>query len=194
MTKAQLRTAIKREARILANSDLDTLVDDIVVDILRDLCNLARYHELFVEGAVVTLVAAQQEYSLPNDYQHMGILRFGRGPNPTTFRDLKLQTGAVKQTWNVGYPLFYRLIRGNKISIYPYINLLTTDQLLLDYYIDPLSIFDAEDDDFPVPRLEGAVKKQAIARVQRFSSSLPEAQASTQDASGSINAANAAAD
>lgn len=193
MTKAELRTAIKREGRILSNSDLDSLVDDIVVDILRDLCNLARYHELLKENAPITLVAAQQAYSLPNDYHNLEVVRYSRGPNPTTFRVLKLQTSSVKQTWSGGgYPLFYRLISGPKISLYPFDNIVVADQLLIDYYIDPASIFDEDADEFPVPRIEGLVKKQAIARILRFHSSMPEAQAMTQDAGSSFRSSDAA--
>lgn len=193
MTKSELRTAIKREARILTDSNLDSLIDDIIVDILRDLCNLARYHELLKEGIAVVLVDAQQSYNLPNDYGNLAVVRYGRGANPTTFRQIKMQGENVRQTWSgSGYPVFYRLVSGPKLSLFPYSNVLATDQLVLDYYIDPLSVFDGEDDDFPVPRIEGAVKKQAIARIQRFSSSMPEAQATTQDAAGSFNASNAA--
>lgn len=192
-TKAQLRAAIKREGRIAANANLDTLVDEIVTDILRDYCNLARYHELLKEGEAITLVAHQQAYDLPEDFMHIAALRYGRGPAPHVMRDILIQPQSVRQTYSQGYPRFYRLIAGPKISFWPYYEIAVADELLLDYYIDPASVYIDEDDLFPVPRLESAVKKDAIARVQRFSAATAEAQLTDADSRGSFNAADAGA-
>lgn len=191
-TKLQLREAIKREGRIKAGANLDALVDDIVADILRDYCNLTRQWELLKEGVVIPLVAGQQSYSLPADFMNMGVLRYGRGPNPSGYRVIDLQTENVSQTSTHGWPRFYRMIRGPKISFWPYANIVVADVLLLDYYIDPASIYVADGDEFPVAALESAVKKDAIARVQRFHSSLPEAQMTDRDSAASFNASNAA--
>lgn len=194
-TKAVLRAAIKREARVLANANLDTLVDDIVTDLLRDACNLARYHELLLENVAIVLVAQQQSYNLPADYHNLAAVRYGRGPNPTTFRVVDEQPDTVKQTSRQGWPRFYRLIRGGtkgKISFWPYYDIVVADQLVIDYYIDPASIYAADADEFPIPRIEGAIKKEAIARVQRFHSSTEEAQMTGADSQSSFNASNAA--
>lgn len=190
-TKAQLREAIKRESRIQTNANLDQLVDDIVADILRDYCNLARFHELLLERVVITLVAAQQAYALPADFQNLAVVRYGVGPNPTAYKELKLQTETVKQTFSQGRPLFYRLTKAG-ISLFPFGCILVTDVLSIDYYQDPATLYVGEDDLFPIPRLEGAVKKAAIARIQRFHSSDSEAQMTSQDSGGSFNASNAA--
>lgn len=191
-TKAQLRAAIKREARILANANLDSLVDEIVTDILRDYCNLTRQWELLKEGVVIPLVAGQQSYTLPADWMNFGVVRYGRGPSATVFRVVELQTENVMQTSGRGWPRFYRLVSGRKISFWPYDAIVVADSLLIDYYIDPASVYAAEGDLFPVESLEGAVKKDAIARVQRFHSASQEAQMTDADGRSSFNASNAA--
>lgn len=192
MTRLQLRNAIKREARIKSAANLDTMVDEIVTDILTDSCNLARYHELLVENVVIVLVAGQQQYSLPADYHNLATARFARGPVttavPGVYRELSPQPETVRQTFRNGNPLYYRLVRGSKISLWPYGSTLAADSLLIDYYINPMSVFATDADAFPVPRIEGAVKKDAIARIQRFHLSLQEGQLTDRDGAGSRNA------
>lgn len=191
-TKAQLRATIKRESRILANANLDQLVDDIVADIMRDYCNLARYHELLLERVPITLVDGQQAYALPADYQNLAVVRYGVGPStPAGYKELKEQTPTIRQTYSQGTPLFYRLV-ATGISLFPFGRVLATDTLSIDYYVDPASLYTDEGSPFPIPRLEGAVKKAAIARIQRFHSSDTEAQMTSGDSGGSFNASNAA--
>lgn len=193
LTKAQLRDSIKRETRIKSNDNLDQLVDDIVADILTDTCNLARYHELLQERIPITLVSAQQAYALPADYQNLETVRYGRGPAaPSAFRELKKQVEAVKQTFNnCGYPMFYRLTAAG-ISLFPFANVVDTDVLNIDYYVDPMTLYSTDGSVFPVPRILSVVKKAAISRIQRFHSADSEAQMTTGDTAGSFNASNAA--
>lgn len=191
-TKLQLREAIKREARVKTATNLDPLVDEIVADIMRDYCNKSRYWELLVENVVITLVAGQQAYSLPADYQNLAVVRYGRGPNPSAFRIVDMQPESVKQTWSAGFPRFYRLIAGPKLSFWPYANIVIADQLMVDYYIDPATLYINNTDNFPVPRLESAVKKDAIARLQRFYAATAEAQMTDQDSAGSFIAGEGA--
>lgn len=190
-TKLQLRTAIKREARIKSATNLDQLVDDIVADLMRDYCNKGRYYELLQENVAITLIAAQQAYSLPADYQNLEVVRYGVGPNPTAFRILDPQPMSVKQTWSCGYPSFYRLV-GTKLSLFPYSAIAIQDQLLIDYYVDPASLYTSDGAEFPVSRLESAIKKDAIARVQRFHAADQDAQLTDADSHASYIAAQSA--
>lgn len=191
-TKAQLRESIKQEVRIKSNTNLDALVDDIVADILTDTCNLARYHELLQERIPIALVSAQQAYALPDDYQNLETVRYGRGPSaPGAFRELKKQVDAVKQTFNFSYPMFYRLTAAG-ISLFPFACILDTDVLNIDYYVDPISLYSTDASVFPVPRIMGLVKKAAIARIQRFHADDNDAQLTISDTAGSFNASNAA--
>jgi len=192
MTKAQLRTAIKREARVLTGATLDPLIDDIVSDILTDYCNLARFYELLQEDVPVTLIDGQAAYALPVDYHHLESVRYGRGPNPTAFRTVVLQPPTVKQTWATGWPRFYRLTAGPKISFWPHDNIVIADKLYIDYYVTPSSLYTTDASPFPIPRLESAVKKDAIARVQRFHSANQESAMTDADAAASFNSSNAA--
>lgn len=198
-TKAELREKIKRESRIKTGATLDALVDDIVADILTDYCNLARYYELLKEGdeaAAITLVDHQQGYELPDDFNHLAAVRYARGPVsatvPGVYHVIIEQTDQIAQTYRGGYPRFYRLVAGNKISFWPYYDISLNDSLLIDYYIDPNSIYVDDADEFPVKRLEGAVKKDAIARIQRFHSDGQGAQMTNADSAASYNAARGA--
>lgn len=189
MTLVELRTACKREARIKSADNLDTLVDEIIIEILRDYTNRARYGELLTENVAITLVAAQAAYSLPDDYQNLETLRFARGPvsvnSPGVYRELDPIPPVVSRTYQNGFPKYYRLLSNSRISLWPYGTLLVTDSLLIDYYIDPASIFSDDADEFPVPRLESAVKKDTIARLQRFYADTQGAQGMDADAKSS---------
>jgi len=192
MTKAQLRDAIKQEARIKTGTNLDTLVDAVVTDILRDYCNKARYYELLVLDLPVTLVAATTAYNLPADFQNLGTVRYGIGPTPTVFRTLKPITELIYRTVSTGVPFFYLLSAGPQIQVFPYADLTATDQLLISYYRDPNSLYTLETSPFPVPRIEGAVKKDALARIARFHSDNQEAQMDSADAQSSFISAQSA--
>lgn len=187
-TKAQLREAIKREVRVKTSTNLDAMIDDIMADIMRDYCNKSRYYEVLLENVPVVLVKGQQAYTLPVDFQNMAAVRYGRGPSPTSFRRVVPQPEQVRQTFNSGYPMYYRLV-GAKISLWPYDAVVVADQLLIDYYRDPATLFTTEGSVFPIARLESAVKKDTIARVQRFHSAHKDAQMTDRDGEASFNAA-----
>lgn len=191
-TKAQLRASIKKEARIKSTDTLDGMVDDIVLEVLRDYCNKSRYYELLQENVAIVVVAGQQTYSLPANFHNLNAVRFGRGPTPTTFRNVSVQPASVRQTWSYGSPRFYRLVAGPKISFFPYGGVLTTDQIFIDYYADPGSLFLLDTDNFPIPRLESAVKKDTIARVLNFTSASTEGEVQDRNAAGSFIAAESA--
>lgn len=187
-TKAQLRDVIKREARIKSAANLDTLVDDIVADIMRDHCNKIQYAELLKTDVVVTLVNSQQNYDLPTDFQNFDQLRYGRTSTPSIYRVLKPFNPNVKRSYAQGYPFFYRRV-GSQILLWPYQAIMDTDQLLLDYYVHPASLYTTEDSVFPVDRLESVVKKEAIARLQRFMSDDQGATITKSDSNNSFVAA-----
>ena len=189
-TKAQLRTAIKREARINSSTNLDSMVDDIVADIMRDFCNKTRYYELLATDTVITAIAATGTYSLPVGFQNLSEIRYatattGQIASSLHYRTLIQKTDVVKRFSVVGYPMFYRLASAGKINIFPNSLIAATDSILIDYYIDPATLYTTDASEFPIPRLEGAVKKAAIARVQRFSGAIAETQLTDKDADAS---------
>lgn len=192
MTKAQLRTAIKREARVSANTNLDSLIDSIVEDILRDYCNKSRYSEVLLKDVPITLVASTSNYALPVGFQNLKSVRFGIGPTALRYYPLREATENVSRFSNYGYPMYFERIAGPGIFIYPGDSIRTTDTLQIDYYADPVSLYSLETDVFPIPRLESAVKKDAIARVQRFHSANNDSQLTDGDSKGSFIAAESA--
>lgn len=197
MTLAQLREACKREARVKSATNLDDLIDQILIEVLRDYTNKARYDELLLEDVTITLVDAQAAYDLPEDYQNMEAVRFARGPislpsHSGVFRELDPQPPGVKRTYRDGFPKYYRIISGRRISVWQFGTILSTDALRIDYYIDPQSVFNADGDEFPVPRLESAVKKDTIARLQRFMADGNASQMTDADARSSYVAGRSA--
>lgn len=192
MTRLQLITAIKQEARIKSGTNLDGYVGTVMDEILTDHCNKTRYSELLKLDEPITLVAGQQSYDLPTDYQNFSAFRYGQSATPSAFRVLPPIPATVKKTSSRGLPMYHQIVQGRKVSLWPYADVQAIDTLLVDYYVDPLSVFSADGDEFPVAKLQSTVKKETIARVQRFHASLPEAQAMAQDAQSSFNATQGA--
>lgn len=114
--------------------------------------------------------------------------------NPiASYRSLTDMSQVVRKTFPAGVPLYYQLVTGNKIALFPYGDIQINDQLLMDYYIDPtIFLFAADADRFPIARLQSVVLKEAVSRVQRFSSSMKEASMMSEDANASFNAAHSA--
>lgn len=188
MTKAQFRERVKLEGRVKTSTNLDGLIDSLAMEILTDYTNKARYPELLVTDAELTLVDEQSIYALPDDYQTMAELRYGVGPTPVSFYKLDERGSYNSRRSYHGYPRFYfRSSEG--IHLQPYLQIRTTDQLFLSYYRLPTAIWTEETDPFPVPRLETTILKEVISRIQRFHGSMPEAGAMAADAQNSFIAA-----
>src|SRR5688572_18986152 len=122
MTKAEFRTRIKQEGRIKSGTNLDQMIVDLAMEILTDYTNKARYPELLVVDAPLTLVNAQSIYSHPADYQNMHELRYGVGPTPTSFYKLDERGSYNSRRSYHGYPRFYfRSAAG--IHLQPYLQI-----------------------------------------------------------------------
>jgi hypothetical protein len=166
MTKSELREIIKEEARIPASTTLDSLIDSIVLDVLDDYCLKSRYQELLVLDSTIVPVSGQAAYSLPVDYQNIDKLRYA--PNGSTiYWEVKAPNPNFRRRNNVGYPNWY-VLAADQITLYPSRLILTTDSIKLDYYKSPIGLFQLSTDPFPVPRIESAVRADALARISRF--------------------------
>lgn len=188
-TKAELRDLVLRESRIKnSTTQMNDLVDRIIEEILTDYCNKSRYQELLQIDVSITLVAATGTYSLPADVQNLVGVRYGRGPNATYFQDVLPKPETVHRSRNVGWPRYF-ILAGNNLMVFPYGDVLDTDTMNISYYANPVSLFNDDTDEFPIPKLESAVKKDAIARVQRFHSSNQDAQLTDADSQASFIAA-----
>ncbi len=190
-TRTQLIAAIKREARISNSTNLDPMVDDILNDVTRDYCNRAFNFELLQTNQAITPIAATGSYALPAGFFGLKEIRYGIGAVPTSMRQLKLRTPVVRRMGNTGYPFFYYLSAGPNLNIFPYSAIVSTDTLQIDYYVDPITLFTSGSANFPVPRLEAAVKKEVIMRLDKFHAEDQEAQMGSQDAASSFNASKA---
>lgn len=192
MTRLQLITAIKREARIKNSTNLDTMVGEILNDVLVDYCNKTFYWELMKTDTAITAIAATGQYSLPADFQNLKQVRYGVGASPVTMRQLLPQYDTIRRTSTYGLPMYFYLSSGSKLNVFPYSTIAVGDTILIDYYINPTTNFTADGDNFPVPRIEAAVKKEVIARLERFHNDNQGDQSTRSDATQSFVASQSA--
>ena len=192
MTRTQLIDAIKREARVKNSTDLDTMIGEILDGILSDYCLKADYYEMLKTDITVTTIAATGQYALPADFQKIKEIRFAIGSSPVNWLQLLPRTDTVRRTYSAGRPYFYFMSTGNKINIFPYDGILTTDQLKIDYYILPSSVFSTSGHEFPIARIQEAVKKETVARIERYHNDNQGDQLTSQDATTSFVAAQSA--
>lgn len=185
MTRAQLRTVIKTEARVKTGTDIDTFINDTMLEILIDYARKSHYSELLVIDTAITLVAAQQIYALPSDFMHMVELRYGVSATPTLYRTLVERNQFLQRRNSSGLP-YYFFIASDGLHLYPYDTIAVTDKLYISYYRSPKTLFDSDGKEFPIPALESTVKKSTLARVARFSADLKGEASIRQDAVGSF--------
>jgi hypothetical protein len=189
MIKSDFRDAVKLESRIAVSDDLDTLIDNVVADILTDIGNKARFHEVYFPDSPIALTDAIGTYNLPAGYQNLNVLdvRFRVGPGVTdSYRVLKEMTPVIMRTANRGLPFYFFLSSGLQINLFPFESILATHTFFVSFYKNPSDLFLIDSDPFPIPRLEGTVKKEAIARVARYHEALQLGQVMSQDASSSL--------
>lgn len=185
MTKVQFRERVKLEARVKTGTNLDSLIDSLATEIMDDYSMKSRYPELLEIDTEITLVDEQSTYALPDDYQNLLEIRYGIGPTPINYSTLKERGTYINRRHSEGYPRHY-LISSAGISVFPYMELRDTDSLLISYYKKPSSLFVDDADEFPLPRIENAILKEVLSRIQRFHGSMPEAQMMKQDAQASF--------
>jgi hypothetical protein len=192
MTRLQLVTAIKREARIKNSSNLDVMIGNILDDVTTDYCNRQQYFELRKTDVDVPLTDSIGQYDLPADFNTIAEVRYAiENANFNNYRVLKPKTATIKRTSSNGWPFYFFLTQGFQINIFPFNAVSSGDSMLLDYFITPLSIFSADSDEFPVPRLQSAVKKEVIMRLEKFHNDNAGAQMVSQDATSSYQAGQA---
>lgn len=190
MTKAELREAIKTEARVKTSTNFDDFIDSLIFEITRDHCNKARYSECLVLDAVIAPVNATGVYDLPADFQNIHELRFARGPVASYWHPVLPLNTLQRRRSIVGYPRNY-IITGLQLNITPYDAILATDFLSLSYYADRMVVFSTDPDDevFPIPRIESLVKKEVVARMQRVHLDFASGDRMGKDAASSFVAA-----
>lgn len=168
MTNGRLYDAIRFEAKIPGSTALTGFIKETVAEVLRNLTALDLYQELANFGTVVTAVGVgQTAFQLPVSLQHIvpESVMFLKGGDVT--KSQMLFDSSIWNFTNAGSPRRFRT-GGNTIMIYPYADVAIGDVLKFDYYA-ALSYDDFVDNEpFPVPALEAAVKKSVIARLQRW--------------------------
>lgn len=171
LTKTQLRDAIKREARIQSTNDLDTMIYDIIDDVMTDTFSKERCYELRVIGSGTAMANATPTITLPADFQHVDEVRFSTD-NGVTFTHLWPKNDF---SYNVptGTPKWWQIV-GATLYSFPYSLVTTSHKIYLDYFKVPT--FAADSDSFPVLRLQAAVKKECITRLLEYMNQLEQAQ------------------
>lgn len=171
MTKAQLRTAIKLEARLASTTELDTMIYTIIDDVVADVFSKERCYELKVIGTGNAMAAATPTITLPSDFQHVDEVRFSTDNGATTPTKLRPKNDFTPISFT-GVPEFWQIVGAN-LYVFPYSQVTTSHKIYLDYYKVPVFAVDA--DVFPVVRLQAAVKKECITRLLEYANSLEQA-------------------
>lgn len=172
MTKTQLRDSIKREARQQSTNDLDTMIYEIIDDVVSDVFSKERCYELRVIGAGTAMTNATATISLPNDFQHVDEVRFSTDNGVTAPRLFPKNDNS--QNTQVGTPKWWQIV-GSALYVFPYSGVTTSHKIYLDYFKVPT--FAADSDVFPVFRLQSAVKKEVIQRLLEYINSMDRAKA-----------------
>lgn len=162
-TLVELRTQVKREARVKGTDQLDEMVDDIIVEVHDQHTERQRFDELFEPDEVLTLTAANGIVALPDDFQHMGEVRFSS--DGSSFRRLEVRGPYNHKRGNYGFPKFYEKT-GSNIRLYPPGDILDTHALHIDYYRK--ATFDSSNDVLPVDKLVPLVRREVISRVHMY--------------------------
>lgn len=170
MTKTQLRDAIKREARV-NTADLDTLIYEIMDDVIADIFSKERCYELRVIGTGTAMSTGVATITLPTDFQHVDEVRWSIDSG-VTFEPVKPKNDAVYNS-KIGAPKFWQLV-GATLYVFPYSQVTTAHKIYLDYF--SLPNFDEDSDLFPVFRLQAAFKKECITRVLDYHNQLQQSE------------------
>jgi hypothetical protein len=163
MILSALLTQVKTELRI-NDTDRDTWIKSLFVEILGDFTATGLYAELFVANATATLTAATSTFTAPSNLQHLSAIRYS--VDSTNYWDLYLWNAQRRQPAS-GRPKYYRRIGAN-IGLLPFDLIVATDAVQIDYYSRVIAIGDSAE--FPVPALQNAVLKKVIARVSLYDS------------------------
>lgn len=168
MKLAELRDLIRAEAGLNGLNEYTALIDNIILQELREITQKSNYPILFTSFVYTNAVEATSEFALPVDFQRLSSLDYAPDPfSQSVIRGYQLSRGTKNGylTNTNGYPYYYS-INGLNLQIYPYTNFFVGDTLTLSYYSLPSLSLD--DDEFPVPSVEKAVQQLAMGRLLRM--------------------------
>lgn len=171
---SDLRTLIKREAKVEGSSNLDSWIDALVNELLTDFVLQKRYSEMLVTNEVITTIAGQENYALPDNFNFMRLVRYQATPPRGNIRVLNPRNENVELVGIKGLPRFYELV-GTDLKVMPFEDTPADDSLLIDYYKYPDTLEAA--DAIPIPRLIAPIKLKAIYRTHIYNNNLQQAAA-----------------
>jgi hypothetical protein len=171
ITVSAIITQIKKESRIEGSDNLDVMILGILNELLLEETQNHRYGEMLVLNHSLTLVTAQETYTLPDNFANIRLIRY-KFANGYTIT-LQKRTEYIQER-TTGNPKFFD-IADNVIYVFPYDRVLDTDSLLVDYYKNPDQLAN-DTTAFPIQRLVGAIKQKAIQRVLIYNRDLAAAQ------------------
>lgn len=168
MTNGRLYDFIRFEAKIPGSNSVVGFIRETVIEVLRDLTAIDFYQELHNFGAIVTSVGVgQTSFAFPSGVQHVVPESVMFLPAGDVTKSQQLFESDLWNFLNAGSPRRFRT-SSNALLIYPYSDVAIGDVIKFDYY-QYLQTGDLVDtDEFPIPKLEGVVKKAVIARLIRW--------------------------
>lgn len=167
MIIARLIDLIRFESGVSGTISATAFIYETLLEILRDATAIDTYQELLqVNTDLVISSDVFPAAALPSDYQHLKDERVRYLPSASEDNMFFLLESEYNDSRNSGLPNRYQLTGG---TILPYPNATDValgDIIRIDYYKAITSL--AFTDDFPVPSLQGMVKKECISRLKRL--------------------------
>lgn len=159
----QLVDQIKVESRIKGANNFDITIKALINELLLTETETARYSALMVRGHEIGIADAEGSVDLPDDFANMARVWYSRTGQPLRSRIINHKNDFVEESRDGGEPKYYELA-GNQLIIFPYGQVLASDNLQIDYWKYPNKL-EADDDVFPIPKLIPVLKQKAIARL-----------------------------
>lgn len=172
MTIKRLTDMIRFEARLAGSSTATAFIIELILEILREYTAIEMYQELLITNAILPIAVAGDDFvSLSGDFQHLRAESVRYRPNNDPTQEYRLLESEYFQGQNVGPARKFQL-QGGTISFFPFSESLTTDRIVFDQYQFVSDVigsvhFINDASPFPIPSLEGPVKKAVVARLLR---------------------------
>jgi hypothetical protein len=163
VTFQQLVDQIKVESRIKGANNFDITIKALINELLLTETETARYSALLVRGHEIGIADGEGSVNLPADLANICRVWYSRTGEPIRARVLNHKNDFVEESRNGGEPKYYDLA-GDQLIIWPYSQVLSTDNLQIDYWKYPQKL-ENDTDVFPVAKLIPVIKQKAIARL-----------------------------
>lgn len=171
MTLGQLKDLVQFEAQLQDFDSWDGWFDPTIGEVLDDLTAQVKYDELYIQNVTVTAVAATSNYILPSDLQRLDVDNIRFRYQGDTNKDVILLNRKNVYGENLGLSRYVTRYSPGSISVFPYSELTTADQIIYNYWVKPSSLLISDTSIIVPDVLVTTLKREMIARASMFGTS-----------------------